>query len=117
TYRLWLEMLLQGRYEVHVAEDGQAGVDSAVRLAPDVILLDVEMPRKDGLTVCRELRAHPATRRTPIVLVTSKGDEWDYEAGFTNGCTDYISKPVDQAELLAKVESWLIDVCEEGTAA
>ena len=107
TFRLWLLMLLEGPYEMHVAEDGQEGVECALRVQPHLILLDVEMPRKDGLAACRELRAHPATCHTPIILVTSRREEWDLEAGYISGCTDYIKKPVDQAELLAKIESWL----------
>lgn len=113
TYRLWLEMMLQGRYQVFTAADGHSGVQCALRVRPHLILLDVVMPNMDGLTACRALRWDPSTRRTPIILVTTKGEEWDLEAGFTAGCTDYITKPVDQLEFLAKVESWL-DVAEIG---
>jgi PleD family two-component response regulator len=115
TYRLWLEMMLQHRYEVFTAEDGEAALRCGLSVQPDLILLDVVMPKLDGLSVCEALRDRPETRTTPIILVTSQNEEWDVEAGFTSGCTDYVMKPVDQLELLAKVESWL-DVAVEGRA-
>jgi two-component system, OmpR family, alkaline phosphatase synthesis response regulator PhoP len=62
------------------------------------------------------LRDRPETRTTPIILVTSQNEEWDVEAGFTSGCTDYVTKPVDQLELLAKVESWLDVAMDQGSA-
>ncbi len=114
TYRLWLEMMLQHRYQVFTAEDGEAALRCGVSVHPDLILLDVVMPKLDGLSACRALRDRPETRTTPIILVTSQNEEWDVEAGFTSGCTDYVMKPVDQLELLAKVESWL-DVAVEGS--
>jgi len=115
TYRLWLEMMLQHRYEVFTAEDGEAALRCGVSVQPDLILLDVVMPKLDGLSVCEALRDRLETRTTPIILVTSQNEEWDVEAGFTSGCTDYVMKPVDQLELLAKVESWL-DVAVERSA-
>lgn len=106
-HRLWLEAMLEGRYALRAASDGQAAVDSVAAFRPDVILLDVMMPGMDGLTACRALRERPESRAIPIILVTSQREEWDVEAGFASGCTDYITKPVDRLELLAKLESWL----------
>jgi CheY-like chemotaxis protein len=116
THRLWLEMMLNCCYEVEVATDGPAGVQVALRTKPDLILLDVVMPGLDGLSVCRELRGHAETSGTPIILVTTQSGEWDVEAGYSSGCTDYILKPVDQVELLAKVGSW-IDAAQPGCQA
>lgn len=116
THRLWLEMMLNSCYDVDVATDGPSGVQRALETKPDLILLDVVMPGQDGLSVCRELRTHPETSQTPIILVTTQSDEWDVEAGYTSGCTDYILKPVDQVELLAKVGSW-IDASQPGAQA
>ena len=116
TYRLWLEMMLQHRYEVFTAEDGEAALRCGASVQPDLILLDVVMPKLDGLSACRALRERAETRTTPIILVTSQNEEWDVEAGFTSGCTDYVMKPVDQLELLSKVESWLDVAIDEGSA-
>lgn len=107
THRLWLELMLGSRYEIDVASDGESGLRSAVANRPDLILLDVVMPGVDGFAACRELRKRPETRQTPVIMVTTRDEEMDVETGYSNGCTDYISKPVDQLELLAKVESWL----------
>jgi len=107
TYRLWLGMMLQDRYEVHMADDGDTGVSAALSVQPDLILMDVVMPRVDGLTACRALRSHPETSRIPLILVSDPADEWAPAAGFGSGCSDCLTKPVDQSELLAKVASWL----------
>jgi CheY-like chemotaxis protein len=107
TVRLWLEMQLGGTYDVSVAADGAEAVTVALSVRPDLILLDIEMPLVDGFGACRALRALPATRRTPIILVTSRTDPSDVETGFASGCTDFIGKPVDETELNAKVASWI----------
>lgn len=107
THRLLLEFMLDGEYEVRIASDGEAALECAASFQPDLALLDVVMPRMDGLTACRRLRELPDGQRMPIILVTSCRDEPDVEAGYASGCTDYIAKPVDRFELLAKVESWL----------
>lgn len=107
TVRLWLEMQLGAFYDVSVAADGAEAVTVALSVRPDLILLDIEMPRVDGFGACRALRALPATRRTPIILVTSRTDPLDVETGFASGCTDFIGKPVDETELAAKVASWI----------
>ncbi|HKE91124.1 MAG TPA: response regulator, partial [Gemmatimonadales bacterium] len=76
TYRLWLEMMLKHRYEVFTAEDGEAALRCGVSVQPDLILLDVVMPKLDGLSACKALRDRPETRATPIILVTSQNEEW-----------------------------------------
>lgn len=107
TYRLWLEMMLRHRYEVFTAEDGEAALRCSVSVQPDLILLDVVLSKIDGRDVCRTLRERSETRTTPILFVTLLGEEQDVEAGFMSGCTDYVLKPVDELELLTKVESWI----------
>ena len=107
THRLWLELMLGSRYDIYVAVDGEGGLRAAAANKPDLILLDVVMPGVDGFTTCRALRKRTETHKTPVIMVTTKDEEIDVETGYTSGCTDYIAKPVDQLELLAKVESWL----------
>jgi CheY-like chemotaxis protein len=116
THRLWLQALLREAYEVELANDGRSAIDRVAAQRPALVLLDVGMPGMDGLAVCRTLRALPDASRLPIIFVTSQRDEVDLEAGFRSGCTDYITKPVDKAELLAKVESWLHAAAVEATA-
>ncbi len=94
-------------YELVVAKDGREAVDLALDERPDLILLDVVMPVMDGFEACKQLRAHEATRSTPIIMVTTRGEEQHMEIGFENGCTDYVTKPIDGLELLAKVRNCL----------
>ena len=94
-------------YEILVAADGEEAVDIARRERPDLILLDIMMPKLDGLEVCRRLRADPGLPFMPIILVTAKGDTKDVVAGLEAGGDEYLAKPVDQAALLARVKSML----------
>jgi adenylate cyclase len=94
-------------YEILIAADGEEAVDIARRERPDLILLDIMMPKLDGFEVCRRLRADPSLPFMPIVLVTAKGDTKDVVAGLEAGGDEYLTKPVDQAALLARVKSML----------
>lgn len=73
------------------------------RAPPDLILMDVVMPRKTGFEACRELKQREDTKRIPVILVTTRGEETNEKTGFQSGCSDYITKPVNAQELLAKV--------------
>jgi adenylate cyclase len=94
-------------FRIITAADGEEAIAQARRHAPDLILLDVMMPKKDGLQVCRELKADPALPFMPIILVTAKGDTKDIIAGLDSGGDEYLTKPVDTAALLARVRSIL----------
>jgi CheY-like chemotaxis protein len=100
-------VLKDGNYELVTARDGQEAVEQADLHRPDLILMDVVMPRMTGLEACRELRRRPPTERTPIILVTTRGESDSVEAGYESGCSDYITKPIDGLELLTKVRSHL----------
>jgi CheY-like chemotaxis protein len=69
--------------------------------------MDVVMPHMNGFEACKMMRQHASTREIPIVLVTTRGEEAYMEAGFQSGCNDYITKPIDSAELIALLESYL----------
>lgn len=108
TTLLLEQMVLNGSgYELHTAKDGDAGVNAALAVRPDLVLLDVVMPKMDGFEVCRRLRADEGTRDVPIILVTTRSEEVNLEKGFEAGCNDYILKPINAAELLAKVKNLL----------
>jgi DNA-binding response OmpR family regulator len=100
-------LLRKGNYEVVIARDGEEALRAASRELPDLILMDVVMPKMDGLAACRALRELPSTHATPIILVTTRGEPFNVEAGYSSGCTDYVTKPVDGAELLEKVKVYL----------
>ncbi len=93
--------------ELLVAKDGNEALEVACAQRPDLILLDVVMPVMDGLETCKQLRQLEETRSTPIIMVTTRGQQQHVEAGFDNGCNDYVTKPVNGPELLAKVRSYL----------
>jgi class 3 adenylate cyclase len=94
-------------YEVITAGDGEEGLAAARRQLPDLILLDVMMPKLDGFEVCRRLRADAQFPFTPIIMVTAMADSKDVIAGLEAGGDEYLTKPIDQAALAARVRSML----------
>ena len=93
--------------EVRVVEatDGLEALTIARRVRPDLILLDVHMPRLDGLEACRQIRREPALARTPIVMLTAAGQEADRARGREAGADEYLTKPFSPLALLALVEA------------
>jgi DNA-binding response OmpR family regulator len=77
---------------------------------PDLVLMDVVMPRMNGFEAVKELRAQASTRDTPVIMVTTRGEGPNVETGFEAGCNDYVTKPVDALELLTKVRKCLHEV-------
>ena len=100
-------ILRQGPYDLVTANDGVEGVEQAKAEAPDLILMDVVMPRMTGFEALRALRKSPVTRSTPVILVTTRGEPANVEEGWEAGCSDYLTKPIDPEELLAKVRGCL----------
>jgi CheY-like chemotaxis protein len=94
-------------YQCVTASDGQEAVEKAQQERPDLVLMDVVMPRMNGFEACRMMRQQPSTREIPIVLVTTRSEEAYMEAGFQSGCNDYITKPIDGAELVTLLQSYL----------
>lgn len=93
--------------ELITAKDGQEAVETAQAEHPDLILMDVVMPRMNGYEACRALRESDATRDTPIILLTTRGEFTSAQSGYEAGCNDYLTKPINGVELLAKVKSIL----------
>ena len=100
-------ILAKGPYDIIVARDGVEGVAKAKSEKPDVILLDVMMPNLDGLSACAAIRSDESTAGIPIVMVTTRGEEHNIETAFRNGCTDYVTKPINGLELLTKLNNIL----------
>lgn len=94
-------------YKVITASDGEVGYTKALQLKPTLIVLDLMLPGMDGLSVCRQLRAHPDTKFTPIVMLTAKNEESDVVVGLEMGADDYLSKPFSPKELLARIRAVL----------
>jgi class 3 adenylate cyclase/CheY-like chemotaxis protein len=94
-------------YEILTAADGEEALEVARTHLPDVILLDIMMPKTDGLEVCRLLKGDASLPFMPIIMVTAKADTRDIVAGLETGADEYLTKPVDQAALVARVKSML----------
>jgi two-component system sensor histidine kinase/response regulator len=94
-------------YAVDSALNGREGLDLALAQPPDLILLDIMMPGLDGYQVCQLLRENVPTRATPVIVLTSLNEKSDKLQAYENGADDFLSKPVDRAELLARVSSLL----------
>ena len=98
-------MILASRYECITAENGAIAVEMAFSEKPDLILMDVVMPLMGGFAACRQIRMQAETNGIPIIMVTTRGEAINVEAGYESGCNDYITKPIDGAELLSKIEN------------
>ena len=101
--------LLQGRlgdlgYDVREARDGIEALEAVAADEPDLILLDIDMPRLDGIAVCEQLKAHPIRRLIPIVILTASNDRNTRLLGIAAGADDYLSKPFDPKELLIRTK-------------
>ncbi len=105
--RLLGQVLLLAGYEVVTAASGEEGLAKVVFARPDLVLLDVVMPEMSGYEVCRALRANPATALLPVVMVTALDPESERVKGIEAGADDFLSKPINQPELLARVKSLL----------
>jgi len=91
----------------HTAVDGVEALEMVAKTRPDLILLDIMMPRMSGFEVCRRLKADPATRDIPIIMVTALNELGDIERGVEAGTDDFLSKPVNKLELVTRVKSLL----------
>lgn len=109
--RLYLE---KDGFETVVANDGEQAVDFASKYSPDLILLDIMLPKLDGWHVCREIRK---TSDTPIIMLTAKGETFDKILGLELGADDYVSKPFDTKEVIARIKAVLRRSHESDKAA
>jgi DNA-binding response OmpR family regulator len=93
--------------DIKTAFDGEETLHAVDQYRPDLVLLDVMMPRLSGFEVCRKIRANPATRDTLILMVTALNEASDFERGVQAGTDDFLTKPVNKIELLCRVRSLL----------
>jgi putative two-component system response regulator len=105
--QLLAELLAPEGHDVEEARDGQEAVERAFADPPDLVVMDITMPRLSGLDACRLLKSDPRTRRVPIVLVTAHAARSDRLEGIAAGCDDFLTKPVDGEQLLARVRTTL----------
>ncbi len=111
---LSLEFLInQAGYEVRVARDGEAALRAMEEKTPDLVLLDVMMPRRDGFDVCETIRANPAWKKVRIIMLTAKGRDIEREKGLALGADAYITKPFSTREAMERIKQFLDDGEEE----
>jgi len=108
TVLMFERMMLNGLgLQIKTARNGREALGAVGQVNPDLILLDVIMPEMDGIETCKALKTNPDTQHIPVVMVTTRGEEGMVERAFEAGCDDYITKPIDKMELLAKVNTHL----------
>jgi len=105
TQRMACRMLFSDpmKYLLISACDGKEGVESAMRELPDLILMDVEMPRMNGFEACKLIKQNPTTKNIPVVLLTMRGEEHNVQQGYASGCSDFLTKPVNEQKLTAVI--------------
>lgn len=94
-------------YEIAMAHDGQETLEAVAARQPDLVLLDIMMPKLSGYEVCQQLKRDAATRSVPILMVTALNEMGDIEKAVAAGCDDFLTKPVNRLELLTRVRSLL----------
>jgi CheY-like chemotaxis protein len=99
--------LLEDNYEVVTAVDGQEGLERAQSGRPDLILMDLSLPGVDGWEATRRIKANPALRHIPVIAVSAHAMTGDEQRARDSGCDDYISKPIDEEILFAKLREFL----------
>lgn len=101
------DLLRESGLDVTIAADGVEALEKVESFCPDLVVLDIVMPRMNGYEVCRELKANPKTQNVPIVMCSSKGEAFDRYWGMRQGADAYVVKPFQPAELLGKVRQLL----------
>jgi twitching motility two-component system response regulator PilH len=96
-------MLANNDIEVSVAKNGEEGIEKAIEIKPDCILMDVVMPGKNGFQATRDLSRNPATSTIPVIIITTKDQETDKIWGMRQGAKDYIVKPADERDLIDRI--------------
>ena len=100
-------MLLNNDIEVSVAINGEEGIEKAIEIKPDCILMDVVMPGKNGFQATRDLSRNPATSSIPVIIITTKDQETDKIWGMRQGAKDYIVKPAEEQDLIERINKVL----------
>jgi CheY-like chemotaxis protein len=109
TARLVNRMIFsqKSNYVLISAVDGKEAVERAREEKPDLILMDIVMPRMTGLEACRILKKDQVTSKIPVILLTTRGEEQYVQEGYASGCSDYLTKPVNDVELLDLLRAYL----------
>ena len=102
-------------YDVRTAKDGEEALAEISRAAPDLVLLDVMMPKIDGFSVCQRIRANPEWKHMGVIMLTARGRDVEREKGLALGADDYITKPFSTKDAIARVEAVLAKSKADGS--
>ena len=102
-----LVQLLEDDYQIVTAEDGAAGIALAERERPDLVLMDLSLPKIDGWEATRRIKATESLRQVPIIALTAHAMQGDEEKARAAGCDDYLTKPIDEDQLFRMLETYL----------
>ncbi len=97
-------ILTKNGWDVKIACDGVEALELLKKFNPDLVLLDIVMPRMNGYEVCRRIKSDPKTKDVPVIMCSSKGEDYDHDWGMRQGADDYITKPFQPTELVGKVK-------------
>ena len=103
-----MSQILQDKYHLSFARDGKIAIDAALKIKPDIILLDVMMPEMDGYEVCRQLKNNPEATNIPVIFLSALTDDEEEEKGLNLGAVDFITKPLESSEIQTKVKQHLL---------
>ncbi len=101
------ELLAKSGMSVSIATDGVEALEQVKSIKPDIVVLDIVMPRKNGYEVCREIKSDPSTQNVPVVICSSKGEDFDKYWGMKQGADAYIVKPFQPKELIGTIKQLL----------
>jgi two-component system, OmpR family, alkaline phosphatase synthesis response regulator PhoP len=108
TVRMYEKMILASEgYEIEMASDGVDAIEKISSNRPDLVLLDIMMPRMDGIECCKTIKSNRDTRHIKIIMVTTKGEPEKAQQAFSAGCDDYMTKPINNVELISKCRTFL----------
>jgi DNA-binding response OmpR family regulator len=107
-------LMTKAGYDVRVVSDGQQVLDEIAKAQPDLVLLDVMMPKRDGFDICQTIRANPDWTGVRVIMLTARGREIEREKGLAMGADDYITKPFSTRDVVAQVEKIIGPAKERG---
>ncbi|WP_330202885.1 response regulator transcription factor [Cyanobacterium sp. Dongsha4] len=107
TRKMIAEILTKQGFNVEVATDGIQALEVLPNLRPDLVILDIIMPKMNGYEVCRKIKSDPQTKDVPVIICSSKGEDFDRYWGIKQGADAYIAKPFREKELIATIKQFL----------
>lgn len=107
TRKMIAELLTKQGLKVEVASDGIQALEVLPTLNPDLVILDIIMPKMNGYEVCRKIKSNPKTKNIPVIICSSKGEDFDRYWGIKQGADAYIAKPFKEKELIATIKQFL----------